>query len=294
MWCNAVSEVGNYNRRWDVQTLATEQVTRGSCCSQRRTPTNYWALGNQSRHKARGAIRNGQQIIGLLCLSWAELDKAGRRALFWWASQLRLEHIQVPLSDKVIKQSLPLLQMLRLTRVGDVAWARLLSVIRVICVVSITIADRRETFSSLCVLLSAAPRREIYLYEMFWCPQRSRWGHNRVNLSHCHPNWSECCYFHPAHVSSGVLCGQSEHRMARVAGSGVRGYCRSLRVTRRCCYAPDSNITPTLQHPAINSTLGGDMERAETWAVWLPVTWPIWLVSRRQKRCFHLRIYVSS
>ena len=84
LWARVVIITGDeMSRHWP---LATEQVTQGSCCSQRRTPTNYWALGNQSRHKARGVIRNGQQIIGLLCLNRAELDKASRQALFWWVS----------------------------------------------------------------------------------------------------------------------------------------------------------------------------------------------------------------
>ena len=82
LWGRAVIITGDeMSRHWPLS-----RWHGGSCCSQRRTPTNYWALGNQSRHQARGAIRNGQQIIGILCLNWAELDKAGRQTLFWCVS----------------------------------------------------------------------------------------------------------------------------------------------------------------------------------------------------------------
>ena len=51
------------------------------------------------------------------------------------------------------------------------------------------------------------------------------------------------------------------------SGVGVRGH--SVGVSRASVVLfPDSNITPTLRHPAINPTLGGDWrrhgERAET------------------------------
>lgn len=137
--------------------------------------------------------------------------------------------------------------------------------------------SRRETFSRLCVLLSAAPRHEIYLYEMFWCPRRSRCGHNRVNLSHCYPDWSECCYFHPAHVSS---CGQSKHNPTPVSGSGLTVWAPVSRAG--VVMFPDSNITPLSCSPTSGHKLNigrrletGDTESgAQTWAV---VTWPIWL-----------------
>ena len=71
-------------------------------------------------------------------------------------------------------------------------------------------------------------------------------------------------------------------------GVGVRGYCRSLRVTRRCCYSPDS-ITPTLQHPAINYI---GCRHGESRDVSSKQHGYLDNMTRRQKRCFHLLAYL--
>ena len=87
-------------------------------------------------------------------------------------------------------------------------------------------------------------------------------------------------------------CGQSEHRMPGCRGQGL--------LSESPCHAPVL-LCSWLQHNTDSPTSGHKLnigwrhgESRDVSCIWLPVTWPIWLVTRRQKRCFHLRIYVSS
>ena len=163
------------------------------------------------------------------------------------------------------------------------ACARLLSVIRGICVVSVTAQSQSEgKHSPVFVSCYLPPHVMKSICMTCFDALRDPDGVTIVSICPIVTRIDRIVVIFTPHMSV-AWCGQCP-------GVGVRGYCRSLRVTRQCCYSPDS-ITPTLQHPAINYI---GCRHGENRDVSSKQHGYLDNMKRRQKRCFHLLIYVFS
>ena len=174
----------------------------------------------------------------------------------------------VPLSDKGDKTKSPLAPDAEVDTMWGRSWGQtLVSYQGYLCCVCHNRSQKGNILRALCLVICRPTRRNLFVWHVLMPLE--------IQM------WSQSCQFVPllpglirVLLFSPRTCPLWSVQTSPDSGVGVRGH--SVGVSRASVVLfPDSNITPTLRHPAINPTLGGDWrrhgERAETWAEqWLP------------------------